>query len=372
MKKRAVIVLPAYNERENIKTLVPAIVEIAKSISNWDIAILVADDSSPDKTAEEVERLKKIYASVHLITGQKEGLGKAYRRGFSYALEHLHPDILFEMDADWQHDPHLIPQFLQKIDDGADFVIGSRFIKGGSIPAKWEWYRKIFSVGANLGMRFGFMKFSIHDWTSGYRAINADFLRKTLDHYTPYDGYIFQIAILDNAVKEHLHIAEVPLNFADRKVGTSKIPAFQYIVSIILYVLTHSSFIKFAIVGVIGAVIDFGFSYLLHEIILISIVLSTIISGELSLLSNFFINNYWSFAHRKISTDSSHFWKALAKFHTVAVGSIAIQAGLIYVATSLWNPHFWYIYKIFIIGFAVLPYSYFMYNKIIWKPEKKV
>lgn len=370
--KKALIVLPTYNEKENVITLIPAIFDITKNIPGWDVEILVVEDNSPDGTADVVKDLQKDYSKLHMIHGEKTGLGKAYQRGFAYGIKHIAPEIIFEMDSDWQHDPHIIPDFLKKIDAGADFVIGSRFIKGGSIPASWGLHRKIYSIGANIGMMIGFMKFSIHDWTSGFRAMRASFIEKTIHRYTPYDSYIFQIAILDNAVKEHLHIAEVPLNFGDRKIGVSKIPAFQYIFNIIFYVLQNSSFIRFAIVGFIGATIDFGGSFILHELLLFSIVISTICSGEMAFISNFLINNYWSFAHKKFSSKTYHFWKSFAKFHTVALGSIGIQTGLMYLATSMWNPRYWYVYKTFIIGFVIIPYSYFMYNKVIWKSQKNI
>ncbi|KXK09104.1 MAG: Undecaprenyl-phosphate mannosyltransferase [Microgenomates bacterium OLB22] len=319
-KQKAVIVIATYNERENISKLLPLTLKYTSDILNWNVSILVVDDNSPDGTQEVVKDFQKEHKSVHLLTGEKQGLGAAYRRGFSYAIDTFDPDILFEMDGDLQHDPGLIPSFLKKIDQGADFVIGSRFIKGGSIPENWELHRKIFSLGANLGLCFGFMNFKVHDWTSGFRAIKADFINKTLHRYTPYDGYVFQIAVLDTAIKEGLKVAEVPLNFKDRKHGSSKIPALQYIITIMLYVMQHSSFFKFAVVGVIGAIIDFGLSYVGIELLSWPVALSTIISAEGSVLSNFSLNNLWSFAHKRIDK-SSHLLNAFLKFHVVALGS---------------------------------------------------
>ncbi|KXK10826.1 MAG: Undecaprenyl-phosphate mannosyltransferase [Microgenomates bacterium OLB23] len=168
--KKALIVLPTYNERENIRVLVPQINEIVEKIPHWDVQILIVDDNSPDGTYKEAELLKKKYKNIHLLKGKKEGLGKAYLRGFEYGLEHIKPYVVFEMDADLQHNPKLIPLFLKEIEQGADFVIGSRYIKGGSIPKHWSIDRKFYSVVGNLVASLGFMNFSVHDWTSGYRA----------------------------------------------------------------------------------------------------------------------------------------------------------------------------------------------------------
>lgn len=369
-KQKAVLVIATYNEKENIAKLLPQVLEHTTDIANWDVTILVVDDNSPDGTQDVVRSFMKQNRRVHLLTGEKQGLGAAYRRGFSYAIDTFDPEILFEMDGDLQHDPRLIPSFLKKIDQGADFVIGSRFIKGGSIPKNWGLHRKIFSIGANLGMCFGFMNFKVHDWTSGFRAIKASFINHTLHRYVPYDGYIFQIAVLDNAIKEGLKVAEVPLNFKDRQHGASKIPALQYILSIILYVIQNSSFFKFAVVGVIGAIIDFGLSYVGIELMGWPVAISTIISAEGSVLSNFSLNNLWSFAHKRIDK-RFHLLKAFFKFHIVALGSIGLQTFLMHTATDTFGVTYWYVYKFFVILLVIIPYSYILYNLVIWKDEKR-
>jgi dolichol-phosphate mannosyltransferase len=260
--KKAVIILPTYNEAENISKIIPEIFSIVEKINNWDTSILVVDDSSPDGTADEVRKMQKKYPKLMLIQGKKEGLGKAYIRGFEYIFNHVKSDIVFEMDADGQHDPHLLPSFFKEIDNGADFVIGSRYIKGGSIPDEWEIHRKFFSYfGNNLVLRFGFMEFSVTDWTSGYRAIRVPFIQKTIDHFKNLDGYTFQIGIVDQALKNELVIKEIPLVFKDRKVGASKIQTFKFVIDNLKYILFHSSFVKFVIIKVligVGSFFDSG------------------------------------------------------------------------------------------------------------------
>jgi dolichol-phosphate mannosyltransferase len=142
--KKAVIVVPTYNEVGNISQLIHSVFQVAKTIEQWEIELLIVDSSSPDGTAQTVRELQKTYDDLHIIETPKEGLGRAYVNGFSYALEHLRPFVIFEMDADLSHNPNYIPHFLKKIEQGADFVIGSRYIKGGSIPANWDYIGRFF------------------------------------------------------------------------------------------------------------------------------------------------------------------------------------------------------------------------------------
>ncbi len=227
--KKAVIVIPTYNESSNIKTLINHITEETSHIKNWRIDILIVDSNSPDNTLHIVKSLQKKHHMLHVISTKKEGLGKAYVNGFSYAMKHLNPFVLFEMDADLSHNPKNIPAFLRAIEQGADFVIGSRYIKNGSIPKNWALYRKLFSALGNLIVRFGFMKLRITDWTSGYRAMKVWIVKSGLPHVETYSGYVFQVALLDHAIKNLSVIKEVPIHFVDREKGVSKINSLQYI-----------------------------------------------------------------------------------------------------------------------------------------------
>lgn len=369
--KRAVIILPTFNERENLLTLIPKIFESTQKIPNWQVEILVVDDYSPDKTAEAVSDFKKKYSNLHLILNKKEGLGKAYIKGFSYALEHFKPDLIFEMDADWSHDPNLIPSFLSEIDNGADFVIGSRYIEGGSIPDDWGLHRKIFSFFGNFIIRLGFMQPGLHDWTSGFRAINSQFIKDALFHLKNYNGYVFQVAILDMAKKKGLKITEIPINFINRKLGQSKINSLQFSINTCIYVFKNSSFIKYFLVGMVGASVDFGLSFIMIEKLKMVIWLSTVISSEVALIFNFLLNNFWSFAHKKIDSKFSSYINNFARFNLVGIGSVIIQALSLHVLTTLLPKNFWYVYKALVIVFLIIPYSYFMYNYFIWK-EKSI
>ncbi len=367
--KKAIVVLPTYNEAENVPIVIPQIFEQQKKLSEWELGVLVVDDNSPDRTAEEVVRLQKKYKNLYLISGQKAGLGKAYVRGFRYVLENIKATVVLEMDADLSHEPESIPALLKKADEGFDIVIGTRYMPGGSIPKNWELYRKIFSYMGNLVVRLGFMHLAIHDWTNGYRVIRTDFLKDAIQHLDKYNGYVFQIALLDRAVKSHKKIGEVPINFQERNSGASKINSGRYIFDIMTYIFKHSSFIKFGIVGLIGAVLDFGTSFYLIERAAFPVWLATIISAEFAIISNFFLNNYWAFSHKKVESSLSSLLTSLARFNTISIGNIIIQAVLLQGATTVFPKQYWYIYKVFIIAFVIIPYSYYLYNKVVWKKK---
>ncbi len=368
--RTAVVVIPTYNEAGNMNTVIDGVFQSTAGLANWNVEVLIVDSSSTDKTGEIVAEIQKKNKKIHLLTTKKEGLGKAYIEGFKYAIDTLKAYLVFEMDADLSHDPKELPAFIKKVESGSDFVIGSRYIKGGSIPADWGFHRKIFSTLGNLIIRYGFMHLKITDWTDGYRAIKTWVVKDSMSHIRHYSGYVFQIALLDYAVKNNANISEIPINFKERKYGISKINALQYITQILFYVFTHSSFVKFVIVGLIGFVLDFGITHFLKISTGMALWTITLLSTESAIISNYLFNNFWSFAHKKIKhSKGSYFWNFI-KFNLVSSGSIAIQTIGIYVITNMYGETYWYIYKALIIFFIVIPYSYFFYNKFIWKEKK--
>ncbi len=371
--RKVAIILPTYNEAKNIEKLIPQIFkEIKKEeiLKKWEIHLIIVDSQSSDGTKKIVLNLMKKYPRMHLVETKKEGLGKAYCEGFNFAVYKINPYLFFEMDADLSHEPRQIPIFLKKIEEGADFVIGSRYISSGSIPKKWAIHRKIFSIIGNYILRLGFMKLSITDWTSGYRAIKSWLVKKSFNHIKNYSGYVFQIALLDFALKSHAKISEIPIHFKERGWGKSKINATQYITQIFLYILFNSSFIKFVIVGIVGFMIDFGISYIgiqkLHQ----PVFLVTVVSTEIAIISNFLLNNFWSFSYKKIERSSRNFFVGFLKFNLVSSGSIIIQSIGMQTLVNIFGKKLWYLYKILIITLIIIPYSYILYNKVIWKSKK--
>lgn len=141
---KVVIVTPTYNERENILPLLSAVQE-AVAKTGYETHILVVDDNSPDGTAQAVREAQQTSGNVHLLVGEKRGLGAAYVRGIRHALDELSADAIVQMDADFSHSPQDIPRLLAELDRGADFVIGSRWLEGGKIPSDWSLLRRSIS-----------------------------------------------------------------------------------------------------------------------------------------------------------------------------------------------------------------------------------
>ncbi len=376
--RKALIILPTYNEAENLKTLIPAIFKQQEKLSNWQINILVVDSFSKDNTEGLLKEFQKKYKGrFFYILRPKEGLGKAYYEGFSYAREKIKPFVVFEMDADWSHDPKKIPEFLKEIEKGADFVIGSRYTKGGSIPKDWAFHRKLFSVLGNIIIRFGFAKPSITDWTSGFRAIRIWVINKLLEEVKGYNSYVFQVALLDKTIKLGARVKEVPIQFKDREKGRSKINSFQYIVHTLTYTFLNSSFIRFFMVGLSGFVVDFSTTYILITFLKLQKPLASALGGEIAIINNFIFHNFWSFSHKRIKGGIFTYLKNFVKFNLIAIGNVIIQYVGMYLALKIFGDfsfsifnfsiYSWMIYKIAIIALVVIPYSYILYNKVIWK-----
>ncbi len=216
------IIIPTYNERENIEHLVQSVQKQIQIIKNHNIMILVVDDESPDKTAESVKNLQKKYDNLHLITGEKKGLGVAYLRGFNHAINDLNAEIICMMDADLSHPPELISNFIKAIDEGYDFVIGSRYVDGGATP-DWKLKRKLISKGANFLVRFVGGAYGIHDCTSGYRAMRTSMVKDIDMTNLKTKGYAFIPTLLYEFLAAGAKVKEIPLVFYDRKYGETKI-----------------------------------------------------------------------------------------------------------------------------------------------------
>src|SRR5579862_5658519 len=219
---RVVLIIPTFNECENIARLIAELQGVFRSLPH-EMQILVVDDSSPDGTASIVRAQQRQMPNVHLLEGKKQGLGAAYVRGMRHALDVLHADAVFEMDADFSHDPADVPRLLAALEAGADFVIGSRHVRGGSIPAEWSLLRKLNSAGGNWVARYIAGLYGIRDCTAGFRAIRASILREIDFSALRVKGYAFQVALLHQAVSIGATVKEVPVDFVDRKHGSSKL-----------------------------------------------------------------------------------------------------------------------------------------------------
>ena len=333
---KAIIIIPTYNESKNITQLIHALQTQFRGIKH-DMHVLVVDDNSPDGTAEDVKKLSIGFNNVHLLTGQKAGLGVAYTRGMAYAMEQLGADVVFEMDADFSHRPEDVPRLMAEIDKGADFVIGSRYVPGGSIPKEWGFRRRLNSKFGNMVARYLAGIYPVRDCTAGFRAIRTSILSQIDFSELGVKGYAFQVALLHQALILKATIVEIPVHFIDRTEGESKL-GIKDIIEFILNAWwirfdSLKTFLKFAVVGASGVVVNLGFFTLLLMAGLNKFIASPI-AIEISIISNFLLNNFWTFRFRK--TKDRVRIRGL-KFNAVSFIALGVSYGT-FVALSISFP----------------------------------
>jgi len=215
LPERALIIVPTYNERENIRRLLDSVLA-----QDARIDVLVVDDGSPDGTGTLVDEIVAANDRVHVLhRGRKLGLGTAYIAGFRWALERGY-DYILEMDADFSHDPIHLPQFLNAI-EGADLVLGSRYQQGRVTVVNWPITRLILSYCANIYAR-AVTGLPVWDATGGFKCFRRSVLEAIDLSRVRSNGYAFQIEMSYRAWKRNFRIAEIPIVFVDRTEGTSK------------------------------------------------------------------------------------------------------------------------------------------------------
>lgn len=208
----AVVCLPTYNERENLERMV-------RALGDKGVRVLVIDDSSPDGTGEIADRLaaELDYVSV-LHRKEKEGLGRAYVDGFRHVLRG-DAELVLEMDCDFSHNPEDVPRLIAACENGADFALGSRYVPGGGTE-NWGLVRRLISRGASIYTRVLLMP--VHDATGGFKCFHRRVLESIELETIDAAGYVFQIETTYRALRKGFRVAEVPILFADRTAGQSK------------------------------------------------------------------------------------------------------------------------------------------------------
>ena len=211
---KTLVIIPTYNERENIERIVPQVLEKDPSIH-----VLIVDDGSPDGTGEIADRMAKENDRILVLHRKnKSGLGTAYITGFKFALEKSY-DLIFEMDCDFSHDPEYIPHFLEAIKD-ADLILGSRYISGVNV-INWPMSRLLLSYYANVYSRW-VTGLPLKDATGGFKCFRREVLEAIDFNKVKSNGYSFQIEMSFRAWKKGFRIKEIPIVFEDRKAGQSK------------------------------------------------------------------------------------------------------------------------------------------------------
>lgn len=226
---KSLVIIPTYNEKENIIAITSAVLALGKNIH-----ILIIDDGSPDGTADIVKDLQSTESRLHLVQRPgKMGLGTAYIKGFKWGLQEGF-DLLIEMDADFSHPPAKVLELINACDQGADIAIGSRYVKGGKVT-DWPWDRLFLSYGASLYTRM-ITWMPVYDPTAGFVCYKKAVLEALDLDAIKFVGYGFQIEMKFKSWKKGFKIKEIPITFTDRIAGTSKM---------------HGGIIKEAALGVI-------------------------------------------------------------------------------------------------------------------------
>lgn len=394
---KVVIVIPTYNERDNTQKMIGVLSEELPKIKNHDMHVLYVDDTSPDKTFEVVESNSKKYPWLHLLLNkEKKGLGVAYAKGFTYAMDKLGADYVMEFDADFQHRPDEIKNLVAKIDEGYEYIIGSRYIPGGSIPKQWGFSRKFLSVVGNLIARVGLLLLKVHDLTTGFKITKSTVLKKIDLEHLYSNSFAYKVQIVGQAIQGGAKWVEVPITFMARTKGESKIIKNEMAetLKVIFLVQIHNPkilrFLKFGTVGFLGYLVNAIALELLSGTALTANIAgnftslkSTLLAffaqpsawaaalaAELAIINNFTLNNLWTFKDARITSPIKLLGKFL-QFNLTSVGAIVIQFVVIGVmVTLLGDTSLIRQLGVLLSLPMVMVYNYTMYTLVIWRVKK--
>src|SRR3989344_36241 len=222
---KIVVIIPTYNEAGIIALLLSALQKEVEKIFHHQFQILVVDANSPYGTAEVVRKLKKIHANIELlIEPRRRGLGAAYLAGMEHAIKRMGADAIVEFDGDFQHDPKDMKKLIHEFDKGYDYVIGSRYVPGGSIPKEWGWYQRFLSKYGSLFIRW-MLGLPTRDNTSGFKLSRVKNFAERLslaEEKILSRFHAYKIHLLFEMLALGAKVVEVPITFLERKDGSSK------------------------------------------------------------------------------------------------------------------------------------------------------
>jgi len=379
---RVVNIIPTYNERENIGIMLDALLDIEKKNPRWEFLHLVADDDSPDGTADIVRQYMKKHKNIHLITGPKKGLGHALLRSYKYAVKNLGAEVIIPNDADMSFDPYKIPELLAKIEEGYDVVVASRHVgeggtEGWSLFRKLNhWFSNIFFATYVAGIK------EVKDHNGNFKAIRVGGVLDQIDldkllEKIKIRGFVIQTYILYELSKYTKKFTEVPVVFRFRTRGEAKIgkkylksylrDVLEYMKLCLLMRLERSAqFFKFCVVGFVGYLVNASTLYLFANVLKFSEPVSWGLSTELAIISNFTWNNLWTFAKKKF-TKPKDIAKKFLQFNFTSAGALLIQTIAGSLGVKIFGPQYRQLLLPLIIVFLVLPYNYLMYTRVIWR-----
>lgn len=371
---KVVVVIPTYNERENINLLIPALMQQFASFPHHDIHLLIVDGNSPDGTAQQVLDMQEKYSNVHLLSEKyKAGLGAAYIYGFEFAIKKMGAEVIVEMDADFQHDPNDLTKLLKAFDGGYDYVIGSRYIKGGSIPEQWAAYRKFLSWGGSVFAKLVLGIFNVSDFTTGFKVSRVKGFLDQIDlDKVNSSGFAYKIDLLYKMHTMGAKIKEVPIKFGMRDRGDSKMEKDNMLDSLRVVMLLRyqksKSFFKFIVVGFAGLFTDSGLFSLLR-LTLLGSTYASVVSGFIGMMTTFTLNNIWSFKERELKGTKKKITSLLLYLGSSYL-PIIFRSWLIDFSVNRFGDTALVAYTAFFIGILVgLIWNYTVYSRVIWKKK---
>jgi len=337
--------------------------------------VLVVDDGSKDGTLEIVARLADEFpGKVDILARHsKQGLGKAYTRGYRYGQQLGVFDAFLTLDADFSHEPKSIPSLLAALDDGADYVIGSRYVKGGGTSDSWPLLRLLQSRLANfLARELGGLKDEVKDLTSGFRAIKPAVLSQLSLEEIPASGYVYLVSILYELSGRGFKIKEVPIIFEERRWGQSKLKLRDMIEFLFLaYRLNPNSrarrILRFGLVGACGTLVNLAVLAICVNVFKLSPLVAVATAIEISITSNFFMNHLYTFRYR-LADDAAVISKLL-KYNIIALGGATITYGLF--AFGYKSLHLHYLIADLVAIALAMFWNYVMSVMIVWKVVDK-
>ncbi|ASJ08444.1 dolichol monophosphate mannose synthase [Thermococcus siculi] len=341
------VIVPTYNERDNLEEL---FARISNALKEYDYEIIVVDDDSPDGTWEFAQQLSDRYPVKVIRRTEEKGLSSAVIRGFKEATG----DVFVVMDADLQHPPEVIPDLLRAIESGADIAIASRYVPGGGVK-NWYWYRKLISKGAIMIGRLALPKIrDIKDPVSGFFA-----LRREVVEGVELNPIGFKI-LMEVLIKgRYNRVVEVPFTFGLRKAGESKLSGktmvkyIKHVYRLMRWEGELDRLIKFTLVGLSGVLVNEGFLWAFVNFLGWDKIFANIPATELAILNNFTWNDLWTFRDLK----KNPLWRRLLTFHIAALTGALVQwviyAGLVYLGLHYLVSNLIGIVVSFIVRFLV-------------------
>jgi len=361
------VIIPTFKEEANIRNIITEVDAVFKQ-NNLNGEILVVDDNSPDGTILIVNEIKKQMVNVNIFVRLADhGLSQSVAEGFFHASS----DIFIVIDADLSHPPSLIPVMYSEIMDGNDIVIGSRYMEGGGIK-KWPIKRRIISLGATFLGRLLFP--DITDPVSGFFAI-----RKSVVIRAPLKprGYKILLEVLGKG--EWKKDKEIPFEFVDREIGSSKLKLktiIEYLLQVIdiaLFSFSHpqsaawkewKKIFKFGLVGISGILVNMSVLWYLTEFVGLYYLVSSLFAIELSIINNFIWNDLWTFKSGVLHKRSSRLQR-LITFHVISVGGLVINWGVLYLLTSVVGVYYLIANLIGIL--LAFGWNFMMNRRVTWQ-----